>query len=105
VSTRNGTIVSWGLLAVLAGGLIARPAVATDEDTFNKLIAKVAPTFVSGQKITPRVACACPNDGSSTVGAGFVLNDGGNIVCALPSFVSGTLFNFAECHNFAVLGH
>jgi hypothetical protein len=43
-----------GLLAVVAGGLIARPAVATDQDTFNKLIAKVATTVVFGQKLIPK---------------------------------------------------
>ncbi len=37
-----------GLLAVLAGGVTARPAAATDQDTFNRLIGKVAPQLAPG---------------------------------------------------------
>ena len=92
----------------LSGGLIAGPAVATDQDTFNKLIAKVAPllTFMPGQKFKPTVACACPNTGSGA-SPGFVVNNGASqIVCGIPTFdASGTLNGYSDCSDFAVLGH
>jgi|AmaraimetFIIA100_FD_contig_71_2634761_length_894_multi_3_in_0_out_0_2 hypothetical protein len=96
-----------GLLAVVAGGLIARPAVATDQDTFNKLIAKVATTVVFGQKLIPKVACAC-HDGSVDEGkAGFVetVGVGGTIKCGIPGFdATGTVQVVGECNPFEVLG-
>jgi hypothetical protein len=95
-----------GLLAVLAGGFTAGPAAATQQDTFNRLIAKVAPTFPIGPNVTPKVACACPNDGSIPESAGFVVNTGGDIVCGIPTFdSSGSVLQINACHDFAVLGH
>ena len=87
----------------LSGGLIAGPAVATDQDTFNKLIAKVAP--MSGQTpFKPRVACACPSPIYTTPGV--VVNVAGAITCWTPTFdASGALSGpFNSCDNFAVLG-
>jgi hypothetical protein len=94
-----------GVLAVLAGGFTARPAAATDQDTFNRLIAKVAPTFTAapGQRFKPTVACACVGSGPAT--AGFVVTDGsGNIVCGIPQFdASGTVLGYTFCINFVAL--
>jgi hypothetical protein len=101
-----------GLLAVLGGGLTAAPAAATDQDTFNKLLAKVAPLESGlGQNFKPKAACACPNDGVNPARAGVLVSEpivGGkpDIRCAIPSFdADGKVFALTFCDGFAVLGH
>ena len=84
------------------------PVVASDQDVFTKLVEKVAPEFFffPGQKFKPKVACSCPNDGTSAK-AGFVLTDATGIVrCGLPAFdAAGTVSALTFCNGFAVLGH
>ncbi len=97
-----------GLLAVLAGGVTARPAAATDQDTFNRLIGKVAPQFTPGQK-TPakmKVACVCHELGVYDQ-PGFVFTDVGGVYCAVPLgyAADGTIISIADCENFVALGH
>jgi hypothetical protein len=105
MSTRNGTIVRWGLLAVLAGGLTARPAVATDQDVFNKFIAKVAVSEALSP-FKPRVACVCLQ---ATVGlerTGYLVFEGNSIVrCSVPNFKpDGSIAGLLFCDTYAVVG-
>ena len=96
-----------GLLAVLAGGLTAGSPAATDQDTFNNPIAKIAPVspLRLGSGSSPRRTCACPNDGNSDAAPGSVVSNGSVIVCRILSLdASGNLVAFGDCNNFAVLG-
>ena len=96
------------LLAALAAGVTARPAAASDQDTFNRLIGKVAPQFTVGQK-TPakmKVACVCHAPGV-TDQPGFVFTDVGGVYCGVPLgyAADGTITLLADCDNFVALGH
>ena len=95
-------------LAILVMLLGTAPVVASDQDVFTKLVEKVAPEFFffPGQKFKPKVACSCPNDGTSAK-PGFVLTDATGIVrCGLPAFdAAGTVTALTFCSGFAVLGH
>ena len=97
-----------GLLAVFVGWLTAASATAaTDEAAFNKLVAKVAVHAVFGEKLTPKVACAC-HDGSANEGSvGFVATEVvGKVECGLPRFdADGTMQVLGLCTPFEVLGH
>jgi hypothetical protein len=98
-----------GCIRLLTGlvllGVLASPARATDQDTFNKLIAKVAPSLTLGQPFKPRVACACP-DASDNQIAGVLTQGGGVVSCLLPGFTAaGALVSESFCENYVVLGH
>lgn len=86
-------------------GVLASPAHATDQDAFNKLIAKVAPSLSFGQPFKPRVACGCP-DASGNEIAGVLTQGGGVVSCLLPGFdAAGALVSTSFCENYVVLGH
>jgi hypothetical protein len=97
-----------GLLAVLAGTFTARPAAATDQDTFNRLIGKVAPQFTPGQHAKMKVACVC-HDPAEPNQPGFVFTDDGGlgqVHCGVPFAYEydGTLGGVVYCDNFVALG-
>ena len=86
-------------------GALASPARATDRDTFNKLIAKVAPSIAPGQPFKPRVACGCPDTSGNQI-AGVLQKNGSVVSCLLPSFsAAGTFSGASLCENYVVLGH
>ena len=95
-------------LAALTVLLATKPVVASDQDVFTRLVEKSAPEFFffPGQKFKPKVACSCPNDGTSAK-PGFVLTDAQGVVrCGLPTFdAAGTVTALTLCNGFAVLGH
>jgi hypothetical protein len=95
-----------GLLAVLAGGLTAGPASATDQDVFNKFIGKVAVSPSSPfTSFKPRVACVCLTASPDFERPGFLIYNGSMVRCALPGFgVDGTLLFFSDCDTYAVVG-
>jgi hypothetical protein len=99
---RYGTL---GLLGVLALGLPSASG-ATDQQTFARLIGKVAPAFALGQKITPKVACVC-HESVQFARPGFVLTDGAGLVkCGVPGFTAdGTADAITFCNDFVALGH
>jgi len=86
-------------------GALVGTAHATDQDTFNKLIAKVAPSLGIGLPFKPRVACGCP-DASGNQIAGVLTQGGGVVSCLLPGFdTAGALDATTFCENYVVLGH
>jgi len=96
-----------GIFLVVALALSRVTAFATDQDSFNKLIAKYAPRLGPGFK--PKSACACTE--SFPARAGFVIStDVGQatpqLYCAVPLLFGGdgTLFSSATCQHFEVLG-
>jgi hypothetical protein len=85
-------------------GALASPARATDQDTFNKMFTKVAPSLGPGQPFKPRVACGCPDTSGNQI-AGVLQKNGSVVSCLLPSFsAAGTLAGGSICENFVVLG-
>jgi len=85
--------------------VLASPARATDQDTFNKLIAKVAPSLGIGLPFKPRVACGCP-DASGNEIAGVLTHGGAVVSCLLPGFdAAGALDATSFCENYVVLGY
>jgi hypothetical protein len=94
-----------GLLIMLAVGFTAGPAAATDQDTFNKVIAKVAPSLGLGLPFKPRVACGCPDTSGNQI-AGVLTQSGGVVSCLLPGFTAtGALVSESFCENYVVLGY
>jgi hypothetical protein len=83
------------LTGVALLGALASPARATDRDTFNKLIAKVAPSIVPGQPFKPRVACGCPDTSGNQI-AGVLSQSGSVVSCLLPSFSAVGTFSGAK---------
>jgi hypothetical protein len=80
-------------------------ALATDLDSFTKLLAKVAPPITG--KFKPRVACACPPV-NGIMRAGYLTSDpiSTNVYCAEPSFnPDGSLLSNDFCLDWVVLGH
>jgi hypothetical protein len=75
-------MVRFALAAIVA---TSAPALATDLDSFTKLLAKVAPPITA--KFKPRVACACPPV-NGIMRAGYLASDpiSTNIYCAEPAF-------------------
>src|SRR5262245_50795025 len=104
MACRGLTITALAILAMLFG---SAPVVASDQDVFTRLVERVAPEFFffPGQKFKPKVACSCPNDGTSAL-PGFGLTDATGILrCGLPRFdADGTLTGLTFCSGFAVLG-
>ena len=83
----------------------AAPALASDLDSFAKLLAKVAPPITG--KFKPRVACACP-PANGIMRAGYLTSDpiSTNVYCAEPSFnPDGSLLSNDFCTDWVVLGH
>jgi hypothetical protein len=80
-------------------------AFATPQDTFNKLIAKVAPTLASLEtNFKPKLACACV----SSLLPGFVVFDqvDGELTCGLPTFgPDGSIFSLGFCPGDFVVVH
>jgi hypothetical protein len=96
-----GTISLLATLALPFGAV----ATATDEQTFDKLIGKVAPNATDlFEKFKPRFACACLTTPSPP---GVVMRDSGGLVrCGSPGFSSdGKVIVFSFCSGeFEVLG-
>jgi hypothetical protein len=94
-----------GLLVVLAGALNAGPAGATDEQVFNKFIAKVAPNFALPPP-KPRVACVCLDASPVYLAPGFLLTEFGPAVrCEVPSFAAdGSTLSLTSGNTYAVVG-
>lgn len=93
------------LLATLTLPLGATALAGSAEETFDRLIDKVAPAASSlFIKFKPRLACACFD--SSPPAPGVVVTDnGGRIRCGLPAFDgSGNVFSFSFCNDYEVLG-
>ena len=85
-------------------GALVSPARATDRDTFDNSIAKVAPSLGIGLPFKPRVACGCPDPSGNQI-AGVLQKNGSVVSCLLPSFsAAGTLAGGSICENFVVLG-
>lgn len=78
-------------------------AFATDQDTFSRLIAKVAPTFDSlFVNFKPKLACDCLSGNQPGVLAG----NTGNIFCLLPIFnPDGSLGSVGTCEGGFVVLH
>jgi hypothetical protein len=98
-----------GCVRLLTGlallGALASPARATDQDTFNKLIAKVAPTISFSTPFKPRVACACPDTSGNQI-PGVLSKLGSLVSCVMPGFdAAGALDATSLCENYVVLGH
>ena len=84
------------------------PALATDQDTFNKLIAKYAPNGVN-MPLKLKSACACfdlPQPQAGFIVALFGTGPSPFLKCDVPlTFgADGSLQTFTVCENFAVLG-
>jgi hypothetical protein len=79
-------------------------AFATDQDTFNKLIAKVAPTVNSlATNFKPKLACACV---SNLLPGVVALDSLGEINCELPGFApDGSFGGFLVCNGDFVVLH
>ena len=86
-------------------GALVSPARATDRDTFDNSIAKVAPSLGIGLPFKPRVACGCPDPSGNQIAR--VLTQGGGVVsCLVPGFdAAGALDATSFCENYVVLGH
>jgi hypothetical protein len=95
------------LAALLMIGLSASPASATDQNTFNKLIAKAAPpigVLTTPGNFKPKLPCICTAD----LSLGFVAVDGTGhrAECWAPSFnPDGSLASESFCsgNDFIVL--
>jgi hypothetical protein len=92
-------------LAVLALTWGGSAFATTDQDTFNKLIAKVAPTLANlEENFKPKLACACV----SSLLPGFVVFDqvDGKLTCGLPTFgPDGSIFTLGFCDGDFVVVH
>ena len=95
-----------GLLVVLAGALSAGSAGATsDQEVFNKFLAKVAPNFAFPPP-KPRVACVCLEAPPVHLAPGFLLTEFGPLVrCEVPGFAAdGSTLSLTACDTYVVVG-
>jgi len=96
-------------VALVAGfssfALATSSALATDQQKFDKLIAKYATTvndIFNGFKL--KGACVCMNGGAAQNDAGVLYRSGNHVYCGLPSFTPAGDFNIlGQCDVFEVL--
>ena len=95
----------------LLGLLILLPTVAraTDQDVFNRLIARLAPPVDLTKPYRPKVGCVChdPSFEQGLARPGALLTDAmGNVRCGVPGFFpNGSIMNFFFCDLFELAGH
>jgi hypothetical protein len=92
-----------GLTALGLASALATPVLASDQETFNKLIAKYAATATNPK---PKAACACTEFDPPKPGFVEVLNfgSGDQVFCILPQFdANGHMTGSGFCTHFEVL--